>query len=537
MRRSALALALTLALAAVCGGTAAAAPASEPDPVAWFSYDRPAEHGAVQTPVDLPLRDGAALGCGLTLPARGSAPAGGRFPVVIDNTTPYGPAYERTDDFWAPRGYAYLSCNPRGTMSSLQAAPQTAGTSDPFSPQEARDWYDMVEWAAKQSWSNGRVGMTGYSYGGISTYLAASQRPPHLVAIAPGAAFHDSYDDIFYPGGIRGLDVQGWEAGLSSAPQRNPAYRQHPLRDRFWAERSVADRLPAVRASRIPVLTYSGWYDIFQQGTPRNHAALPGQSWLVMSGGGHLNGAESVPVNGRLAWFDRWLKRMPKAPLPAARVTSQQMPSNDDPAWRTHASWPPAGASTVRLALASDGSADRSPGAAGSRTYTVDPSDGRAHYWHAPRPDDAGQDQRVADARRQVYDTAPVSRDVEIAGPITANVRAALSATDGNLVVRLMDVAPDGTSTLITTGYLKASHRLGHAKAAPVVPGRAETYRVQVWPTDWRLAKGHQLRVSVSSGDVPRIEPDAPLGTVTVLTGRGGSSVDLPVLGGASGLR
>lgn len=535
MRRSLAAVAL--ALAGVCGGTAVAAPPAERDPVAWFSYDRAATFEAVQSSIDLPLRDGAALGCGLTLPASDGVPADGRFPVVIDNTTPYGPAYNRTDRFWAPRGYAYLSCNPRGTMSSLEAAPQTAGTSDPFSPQEARDWYDMVEWAAAQSWSNGRVGMTGYSYGGISTYLAASERPPHLVAIAPGAAFHDSYDDIFYPGGIRGLDVQGWELALSSAPQMNPVYRQHPLRDQFWAQRSVADRLPAVRASKVPVLTYAGWYDIFQQGTPLNHAALPGQSWLVMSGGGHLNGANSVPAGGLLAWFDRWLKQIPSAPLPAARVTSQQMPSNDAPVWRTHTSWPPAGVREVKLALETDGTADRTAGAPGSRQYVVDPTDGRAHYWHAPRPDDAGQDQRVADARRQHYDTAPVSRDVEIAGAVTANIRAALSATDGNLVVRLMDVAPDGTSTLITTGYLKASHRLGHNQAVPVVPGKAETYRVQVWPTDWRLAQGHRLRVSVSSGDAPRIEPDAPLGTVRILTGSGGSSVEVPVMGSTAGLR
>ena len=98
------------------------------------------------------------------------------------------------------------------------------------------------------------------------------------------------------------------------------------------------------------------------------------------------------------------------------------------------------------------------------------------------------------------------------------------------LVVRLEDLAPSGASTLAATGWLKAGHRLGNTSLAPIVPGTVYVFHVHVWATNWRFAKGHSLRLSVSSGDIPRIEPDAPAGTVTVSTGRGGSYADVPVL-------
>src|SRR4029079_1626141 len=79
----------------------------------------------------------------------------------------------------------------------------------------------------------------------------------------------------------------------------------------------------------------------------------------------------------------------------------------------------------------------------------------------------------------------------------------------------------------------KASHRLGHERLAEITPGKLYDFGVHVWGTHWRFAAGHQLRLSVSSGDLPRIEPDAPAGTVEIATGAGGTYADVPVLGAA----
>jgi putative CocE/NonD family hydrolase len=122
-----------------------------------------------------------------------------------------------------------------------------------------------------------------------------------------------------------------------------------------------------------------------------------------------------------------------------------------------------------------------------------------------------------------------VADDIVIAGEPRAHLRAALSTTDGNIVVRLHDVAPDGTSFVITTGWLRASHRTGHEQPALLTPGQPYDFEVALWPTHWRVAAGHRLRVSVSSGDVATVEPNAPPGTVTVLAGAGGPTVDVPL--------
>ena len=90
-----------------------------------------------------------------------------------------------------------------------------------------------------------------------------------------------------------------------------------------------------------------------------------------------------------------------------------------------------------------------------------------------------------------------------------------------------MDLAPDGSDHQISVGYLKASHRLSQSHPAAVTPGEQLDLNVPVWPTDWRLRAGHRLRVSLTSGDYPKIAPDAPNGTVKVATGQGGSYIEL----------
>ena len=68
------------------------------------------------------------------------------------------------------------------------------------------DGYDSIEWIARQPWSDGRVGMIGVSFGGITQLVTAARRPPHLLAIAPSSATSDLYRDVVYPGGILEYD-------------------------------------------------------------------------------------------------------------------------------------------------------------------------------------------------------------------------------------------------------------------------------------------------------------------------------------------
>ena len=98
--------------------------------------------------------------------------------------------------FWVMRGYAVINADVRGAGTS-------EGVGELFSDQEALDYYDLIEWAAAQPWSSGRVGLDGVSYLAISQYKVAALQPPHLAAICPWEGFSDVYRDFARPGGVR----------------------------------------------------------------------------------------------------------------------------------------------------------------------------------------------------------------------------------------------------------------------------------------------------------------------------------------------
>jgi predicted acyl esterase len=96
---------------------------------------------------------------------------------------------------WVPRGYVVIRVDPRGIGT-------TPGKVDVFSKQEARDYYDAIQCAAEQPWSDGNVGLYGASYLATVQWNVAALHPPALKAIAPLASDSNAYRDLAYPGGI-----------------------------------------------------------------------------------------------------------------------------------------------------------------------------------------------------------------------------------------------------------------------------------------------------------------------------------------------
>ena len=527
------------------GGPAVATDASTP---AWLRYDRPATYEIATEEIRVPLRDGVGMRCTLERPARAGVVEPGPYPAVVTNFFAYR-AFQQTAmksqaDGPTARGYATLACSPRGSGG-------TPGVWRPFTAQDSRDLYDLIEWAGEASWSNGRVGQTGISYGGITTYKAAAAAPPHLAAVAPIVAYSDVYSEMVYPGGIRGMPLRWWPAltwatslpdqpGLDG-PAALPGYvgfeaeaQAHPTRDAFWKE--LAIDTAALDKGNVPVLGIGGWHDLFAAGMVANYLAAKDQSRLLMlpwAHGDFVPGAPDFAIvdHALLAWFDHHLMRLPGAPLPSAKVTSWELPR------------------TVGHFVELLGLARVAPG------RTRPPRDGR----HAgPQAGPAGPTRHTrstpSTTGAPVWSTAsippPTTSTTTSGRPICAGCTSTAprsagtssspaapsrasaprsSAADANLVVRLEDVAPDATSQVITTGWLRASHRVGHDRVVALTPGRIYDYDIPLWPTHWRLRAGHLLRVTVSSGDLAMIEPNAPAGTVTVLTGgAGGSRIDVP---------
>lgn len=97
--------------------------------------------------------------------------------------------------WWVNQGYAVVSPDPRGVFHS-------EGDMLMFGKQDAQDGYDLIEWLAEREWSNGKIGMTGSSWLTVSQWWIASERPPHLAAIAPWEGWTDFYEDLVYRGGV-----------------------------------------------------------------------------------------------------------------------------------------------------------------------------------------------------------------------------------------------------------------------------------------------------------------------------------------------
>jgi predicted acyl esterase len=206
----------------------------------------PPTHATGYIPVAVGTADEAQLHYKVMLPD--SATFGpGPYPAVIDYSG-YIPAinvYDGLDDRFVALGYAVVGLNIRGSGCS-------SGTFDYFERRQALDGVEALDWLAEQPWSNGRFGMVGKSYPGITQLFVAGARPvdrvtplvpvpepretrtqewidrvldDHLAAIVPGHVFGDLYRDVPYPGGIQNVTFAGgWSAqrvyeGYVAGPQ------------------------------------------------------------------------------------------------------------------------------------------------------------------------------------------------------------------------------------------------------------------------------------------------------------------------------
>lgn len=156
--------------------------------------------------------------------------------------------------WWVAQGFAVVNADLRGCGHS-------DGTAKLLSRQESADTYDVVQWAAGQPWSDGRVVMLGVSYLAMSQYGPAGLHPPALRAICPWEGFTDMYRDVAFPGGIREKGfMRIWMRSLRRITRMayDLARMQdaHRLRDEFW--RSL---VPDLSAIRVPMLVCGSFSD------------------------------------------------------------------------------------------------------------------------------------------------------------------------------------------------------------------------------------------------------------------------------------
>ena len=175
----------------------------------FASYERKAYY--------VPAADGVRLALTVYLPTDG--PDVDRFPVLLwylpghresinPETGEITSAYSAEDlAFFTAHGYALAAAEMRGSGASFGTRELDRG------PQIGRDGKAIVDWIARQDWSDGSVGMVGLSYQGFSQYATAAEQPEALKAIFPEIAGFDDYTSMFYPGGIQLLALSQLASG------------------------------------------------------------------------------------------------------------------------------------------------------------------------------------------------------------------------------------------------------------------------------------------------------------------------------------
>ncbi|WP_262730852.1 CocE/NonD family hydrolase [Alloalcanivorax marinus] len=524
--------------------------------------------------VSMRTRDGVRLDADLYVP-EGDGP----FPALLMRQ-PYGRRIASTvtyahPSWYAAQGYLVVIQDVRGRGTS-------EGRFEPFI-NEQRDGEDTLEWLAALPACNGRVGMYGFSYQGVTQLFAAASGHPALQAIAPAmTGFRLDRDWAYEGGAFRLQNSLSWAAQLGAESDRrdgnherfaqryrlghgpgadelidpaSPAVRDllggtfygdwldRSLDSDYWEERSVAGCLPVVD---LPALHVGGWFDSFLTGTfatfehlragaahqrlvigPWTH--LPwtpavGQAWLG-------DAAQSTIDTLQLRWFDHFLKGHDTGVDRDPTVQLYDLRANR---WRAYADYPPAPG--TRLPLASDGSAGFDIGG-GRLGATGEPVvDTLIHDPWRPVPAVGGHlapspgihDRTVVDARPDVltYTGAPLGEDHQLAGPVSVTLNAAADADSFDLCAVLSVVDADGRARNLTQGYTRARGN------GPVT--------VDLRGTCALLRAGERLRLSVSgacypayalndgSGRAPGAIRAADLRILTLSVNTQGSWVELP---------
>jgi putative CocE/NonD family hydrolase len=463
---------------------------------------------------------------------------GARHPTLLIRT-PYGigwspplflmPVVAR---FLARRGYHVVLQDTRGRYAS-------EGEFYPLRP-EADDGCDALDWVSKQPWFDGSLGMWGGSYFGYTQWSVAAEPPPYLKALVPIVTSADMHA-LFYPGGAFSLATAlRWAAGNGDrkgrrAPERRlpAAARVRPLRgaveaagrrapffadwvdhpdlDAYWRAINRTD----ARGTRVPTLSVAGTYDIFCGPQLTDFASLGPEACLDL--GPFAHGRYAIRA-GRLGWrhaglleqlgsqlcfLDHHLQGRPLERAPVRRYVQGQ------DRWVEHTGWPPPGTGVKRLHLRRGGRLDsEAPGSdEAPDRYTYDPADpvpSLGGTFLGPRCGPA--DQRPLQGRADVlrYDSAPLERSLELAGPVRVHLRVSSDAPATDFTAKLVHVpAAAGTPAL---NLCEGIARLDR------VHQEAQAIEVDLWHASASVPSGDRLRLEVSSSNFPRYDahPNLP---------------------------
>ncbi len=504
----------------------------------------------------IPMNDGIRLAATMYKPD--GAKAGEKFPALLeylpyrkDDGTAAGDYPKHT--YFARRGYVSVRVDIRGFGASEGVPPERE-----YSEQEQQDGEQVIAWLARQSWSNGNVGMFGISWGGFTALQMAMRHAPGLKAIvavhATAELFHD---DVHYIDGMAHIDefelnmdmAQGWvgapdysldEKTLGprfDSPPWSLLYLKHQHDGPFWR-----DRVRSLREITTPSFLIGGLQDGYRDNVTDMLVQSKAQIKAIVGPWNHSfpNDADFGPrIEWRdqaVRWFDYWLKGRDTGVLQDPRLviymqhwhppdpSLQEIPGD----WRREDLWPPPSAKSTTFFFQANHMLAQGESSNQTHRLKYVPTVGvEAGFWWG----ELLSDTRAVDAFSLVYDSAVLDNDMAILGRPEVRLQASASAVQANWFARLSDVAPDGSVTQITGAGLNGEQRVSTSDPRDLEPGKTYPLAIEMHLTSWVFPKGHRIRVAISNALWPMVLPTPYAMTTTLeLGGSSGSRLVLPVV-------
>ena len=515
----------------------------------------------VDKDVEITMRDGAKLVANVYRP---DDP--GRFPALTA-CGPYGKDVHLKDNF--PLTYAHVEkhqpeilANSSGKFlqhempdmeclvragyvvvrGDIRGTGKTPGVQEPNSPQEYRDGYDVVEWAAVQPWCTGKVGMVGISYHAVGQWVVAGQRPPHLACILPWHGTAEYYDCRSRHGGIfcDGFTRGWWErqkvnqhgspdspytdiftgerhtgpALLSQAERdaHRPDYvgdiLRHPLLDDWYRS-----RMPNYDNIEIPAFVVANWggLGLHLRGTIEAFNKIKSkQKWLKVESGPYFT-TPMLPHNValQLKFFDRYLKDIDNGWEKEPRVEVSIRATDDSiKSWLPDTEWP------MRVTR-------WTPMHLNFEKLSLD----------STTPTEVASASFETSGEGLAFRSAPMKKEMVFAGPLKLRLWLSSTTPDADLFITIRAFDPQGKEATFVTaieprspvsqGWLRASHRKTdpklstewlpahtHDEEQMLEPGEIVPLDIPVWPASLALPAGHQLEVIVAGRDFERPLPE-----------------------------
>jgi len=506
----------------------------------------PRQYGVtIERDVAIPVRDGVALDSDIFRPD-----AGGKFPALLAvhayskavqsaQMLPEGFSYARgfieTGDFnfYVRRGYALAIVNITGTHKS-------GGIFNNIDPQSIQDVCEAVEWAARQPWCDGNVGMTGISHFSRVSKRVAAESPPHLKAIFSPYGWTDMYRDLYYHGGILNYGfmshwvrnngpyfrtknslkeewgevkyAQAVEAALGNPEIAAVPYLDEVLRNpdagansvvvdillndlwnEFYGQRSVN-----FENARIPAYFGGDWglYGLHLPGDIRAFENWKGPKKMTIGPPVYLDRPLYQYAYESLRWFDHWLKGIDTGILEEPPVQFFIAGSNE---WKSAEEWPLPDTKWTPFYLHPNGLLSE---------LELWPNEGCSTY--ADSPSHHG---------KLEFNTPPMVENTEICGPIVLNLYGSTTDTDVLWFISLWHAAADGSENLLTRGWLRGSQRRLnplaskpwqpvhlHTRKEALEPDQIYEFNIEIRPYGILLKAGERIGIKIkcADDDVPK---------------------------------